>query len=225
MELRKKEDETKSVKSSRRGFRPESPGQHKSPTLYKESLVGDRQLPPYPGDGKISDEKNRSRSNDVDNSRRRSETVQDSVGKVYHTKQAAPDDSSSEESDKHRTEEKKRRKHKRSERKELASDDSYDSELEDRKEAKRRRKEEKKLRKEEKRRRREERRRRREERRAEKLKVKNQDGAYASDGEHTARRESHPSDDEDMQTEQTKLEIELRKKALESLKAKKGISH
>jgi hypothetical protein len=28
-----------------------------------------------------------------------------------------------------------------------------------------------------------------------------------------------------MQAEQTKLEIELRKKALESLKAKKGISH
>lgn len=225
MELRKKEEETKSEKSSRRGVRPESPGQQKSPSLYKESLVGDRQHPAYPGDGKISDEKNRSRSNDVDNSRRRSETVQDSVGKVYHNKQAAPDDSSSEESDKHRTEEKKRRKHKRSERKELASDDSYDSELEDRKEAKKRRKEEKKLRKEEKRRRREERRRRREERRAEKLKVKNQDGAYASDGERTARRESHPSDDEDMQTEQTKLEIELRKKALESLKAKKGISH
>lgn len=225
IELRKKEEEAKSEKSSRRGGRPESPGQHKSPTLYKESLVGDRQHPPYPGDGKISDDKNRSRSNDVDNSRRRSETVQDTVGKVYLNKQAAPDDSSSEESDKHKTEEKKRRKHKRSERKEVASDDSYDSELDDRKGAKRRRKEEKKLRKEERRRRREERRRRKEERRAEKLKVKNQDDAYASDGEHTARRESHPSDDEGMQAEQTKLEIELRKKALESLKAKKGISH
>lgn len=223
MELRKKDEESISEKSSRKGVPPESPDQHKSPTLYRKSLVGDRQHPRYPGD-KISDEKNHSHSNDV---KRHPETVQDSVGDVNHSKQAASD-SSFEESDKGRTEEKKRRKHKRSERKEVASDDddSYDSELEDRKEAKKRRKkEEKKLRKEERRRRREERRRRREERRAEKLKVKNQVDADASDGEHTARRESHPSDDEDMQSEQKKLEIELRKKALESLKAKKGIGH
>ena len=190
-------------------------------------MLGDRQHLSYTGEGKISDEKIRSRSKNVDSNRRPSETAPDSVGKVDYNKHTASTDSGSEESDKHRTEEKKRRKHKRSERKELASDDdySYDSELDDRKEAKRRRKEEKKLRKEEKRRRREERRRRKEERRAEKLKMKNRDGSYASDGEHTARRESNPSDDEDMQSEQKRLEIELRKKALESLKAKKGISH
>ncbi|XP_075634925.1 uncharacterized protein LOC142607357 isoform X2 [Castanea sativa] len=222
MELRKKDEEKK-----RSGFPPESPGKQKSPTSYKDSLLGDRQHLSYAGEGKLSDEKIRSRSKNVDGNRRPSETALDSVGKVDYNKHMASTDSGSEESDKHRTEEKKRRKHKRSERKEVASDDdySYDSELDDRKEAKRRRKEEKKLRKEEKRRRREERRRRKEERRAEKLKMKNRDGSYASDGEHTARRESNPSDDEDMQSEQKRLEIELRKKALESLKAKKGISH
>lgn len=227
MELRRKEQEIKSEKYSRRGVPPESPAQHKSPIMYKDSLLGDGLHPSYPGEGKMSDEKNRSRLNNVDSSQRHSETVQDSVGKVDRDKQTAPYDSSSEESDKHKNEEKKSRKHKRSERKGVDSDDddSYDSEQEDRKEAKRkRRKEEKKLRKEEKRRRREERRRRKEERRAEKLKLKNHVDVYASEGEETVRRASHPSDDEEMQAEQRKLEIELRKKALESLKAKKGIS-
>ncbi|XP_022729257.1 serine/arginine repetitive matrix protein 1-like isoform X3 [Durio zibethinus] len=133
----------------------------------------------------------------------------------------------SEGSDKRGTKHKEKRKHKRSERHEVASDDgsSYDSEIEDRKEAKRRRrKEEKRLRKEEKRRRREERRRRREERHAEKLKMKGQDDDSNSDSEHARMRKCHPSDDEEAETEQKKLEIELRKKALESLKAKKGIS-
>ena len=190
-------------------------------------MLVDRQHPSYTVEVKISDEKNRSRSKNVSSNRRPSETAQDSVEKVDYNKHTSLNDSGSEESDKHKVEEKKRRKHKRSERKEVASDDDYssDSELEDRKETKRRRKEEKKNRKEEKRRRREERRRRREERRAEKLKVKSRDGAYDSDGEHTARRESNPSDDEDMEAEQKRLEIELRKKALESLKAKKAISH
>ena len=95
------------------------------------------------------------------------------------------------------------------------------------------------MRKEEKRRRHEEkRRRRREERRAEKLKArskdsltppsdieKNKEDNYASDGEHVARMKSGSSDAEEAESEQKKLEIELRKKALESLRAKKGISH
>ncbi|KAG2673359.1 hypothetical protein I3760_13G087500 [Carya illinoinensis] len=220
MELRRKGEEIRSDKSSGRAVPPESP------TLYKDSSLGDGKHPSYPGES--TDEKNRSRPNNVNSNQRDADDVQDSIGKVDHNNQTAPYDSSSEKSDKHKSEYKKRRKHKRSDRKEvdLDDDDSYDSELEDRKEAKRRRrKEEKKLRKEEKRRRRDERRRRREERRAGKLKVKNQDDVYSSEVEHTARRESHPSDDEEMQSEQKRLEIELRKKALESLKAKKGISH
>lgn len=114
---------------------------------------------------------------------------------------------------------KKRRKTKRSERDEAASDSnaSSDSDLEDRKEAKRRRKEEKKTKKEEKKRRREERRRKREERRDEKLKLKNRGYPDSSEGEAEKSKngESDPK----------RLEIELRNKALESLKAKKGISH
>ncbi|XVE59304.1 hypothetical protein DITRI_Ditri05aG0035400 [Diplodiscus trichospermus] len=132
----------------------------------------------------------------------------------------------SEEDDKCRTKRKEKRKHKRSERREDTSDDcsSYDSEIEDRKEAKRRKKEEKRLRKEERRKRRQERRRRKEERHAEKLKMKGQDDDSNSDGEHGARRKSHPIDDEEAENEQKRLEIELRRKAIESLKAKKGIS-
>lgn len=109
----------------------------------------------------------------------------------------------------------------------MTSDDDYsnDSEIEDKKGSKRRRKEEKRLRKEKKRRRREERRRRKEERRAEKLKGKNYSDASASGGEHVGRRELHSSDNEEAEAIQKKLEIELRKKALESLKAKKGINH
>ncbi|KAF5446865.1 hypothetical protein F2P56_032462 [Juglans regia] len=220
MELRRKGEEIRSDKSSGRVVPPESS------TLYKDSSVGDGKRPSYPGQS--TDVKNRSRPNNVNSNQRDADDVQYLIGKVDHNNQTAPYDSSSERSDKHKSEYKKRRKHKRSERKEVDSDDddSYDSELEDRKEAKRRRrKDEKKLRKEEKRKRREERRRRREERRAGKLKVKSQDDDYGSEVEHTARMESNPSDDEEMQSEQKRLEIELRKKALESLKAKKGISH
>lgn len=98
------------------------------------------------------------------------------------------------------------RKRKRSKKKDATSDDdddySHDSHTEDRKEAKKRRKEEKRLKKEERRKRREERRRKK----AEKQKLKT--GGDVS-----------PSSEED---DQKKLEIELREKALESLRAKKG---
>lgn len=143
------------------------------------------------------------------------------IEKVDHGNRSDTVDSGSEESYKHRNDNKEKRKHKY-ERKEVASDDdySYDSETE-RKQAKRRRKEEKKLRKEEKRRRRDEKRRRKEERRAEKLKLKNHNDADGSDGEHVPKRVSHPSEDEATESEQKRLEIELRNKALESIKAKK----
>ncbi|XVF68839.1 hypothetical protein PTKIN_Ptkin11bG0033200 [Pterospermum kingtungense] len=92
------------------------------------------------------------------------------------------------------------------------------------KRGKRRKKEEKRLRKEEKRRRREKRRRKREERHQEKLKVKGQGDNSNLDGEHATRRKFHSSDNAEAKSEQKQLEIELREKALESLKAKKGIS-
>ena len=121
---------------------------------------------------------------------------------------------------------KDRKRHKRSEKKYTSSDEDYsdDSELEDRKEAKRRRKEEKKLQKEEKRRRCEEKRRRREERRAEKLKMKSKTDDISGD-EEAKRMDYHQSDSVVTPSEQKKLEIELRNKALESLKAKRGVNN
>ncbi|KAL5991780.1 hypothetical protein ACLOJK_012691 [Asimina triloba] len=133
-----------------------------------------------------------------------------------------------------------KRKYKRSDSHEGALDNEagYDSQADERREAKRRKKEEKKLRKEERRRRREERHRRREERRAGKLKSKpidtvtppsdfenNDNDAGDSDGDTAGKKDRHPSGSEEMESEQKKLEIELRKKALESLRAKKAISH
>lgn len=201
--------------------------QQKSPTIYRDSLPDERQQASYPGEDRKFDEKNRSRSN---NSRQHKlESVDTLVEKVDHKNRSGT--SGSEESDKNKTGDKGKRKHKRSGRQEPMSDDdySYDSEIDERKEAKRRRKEEKKeekkLRKEEKRRRREERRRRKDERRAEKRKGKGQSDFSASDGENETRKESYQNENEETESEQKKLEIELRNKALESLKAKKGFSH
>ncbi|KAM2614315.1 hypothetical protein TB2_028954 [Malus domestica] len=222
---RNKEQEMKSGKSSGRGV-PESPDQQQSPTIYKDSLHGETQNPDA---GRKSDEKNRSHSkNSKDSDRHRKPgSVHSSVEKVDHGNRSGTVDSGSEESEKRRGGDKGKRKNKRSERQEVTSEDDYsnDSEIDERKDAKRRRKEEKRSRKEKKRRRREERRHRKEERRAEKLKGKNYSGASASDCEHVGRRELHSSDNEETEAIQKKLEIELRKKALESLKAKKGISH
>ncbi|KAK9053682.1 hypothetical protein SSX86_024756 [Deinandra increscens subsp. villosa] len=112
-----------------------------------------------------------------------------------------------------------KRKHKR---KVARSEDanSDDSHKEDRKEAKRRRKEEKKAKKEEKRKRREERRCRKDSRRSEKLKLKARGNVSPSDND-----KSHDSHDESGLSDPKKLEIELREKALESLRAKKGVGH
>ncbi|XP_061986779.1 uncharacterized protein LOC133705523 isoform X3 [Populus nigra] len=209
MNSRKKDQDIKIRKSSGRGGDQETLEAQKSPSLYKN-------------------EKDRSHLNNVKDSdkRRKSETVPVTAEKVHHSNGSGALDSGSEESGKRRGGKREKSKHKRSHRHEVALDDdgSHGSELEERKETKRRRKEEKKLRKEEKRRRHEERRRKRAERHAEKLKLKGRDDARSSDDEHVGRRESHPSDEE-TESDQRRLEIELRKKALESLKAKKGTSH
>ncbi|KAM0996161.1 hypothetical protein TB2_006055 [Malus domestica] len=224
-DLRNKEQEMKSGKSSGRVV-PESPDQQQAPTIYKDSLRGEMQ---NPDEGRKSDEKNRSHSkNSKDSDRhRKTGSVHSSIEKVDHSNRSGIVDSGSEESEKCRGGEKGKRKNKRSERQEVTSDDDYsnDSEIDERKDAKRRKKEERRSRKEKKRRRREERRRRKEERRAGKMKGKNYSDASASDGEHVGRRELHSNDNEEKEDGQKKLEIELRKKALESLKAKKGISH
>ncbi|KAD4584575.1 hypothetical protein E3N88_22176 [Mikania micrantha] len=110
-----------------------------------------------------------------------------------------------------------KRKHKR---KDVTSGDenSHDSHTEDRKEAKRRRKEAKKLKKEEKRKRREERRLKKDARRAERLKLKARGNVSPSSDSD----KSYDTHDELASSDQKKLEIELREKALESLRAKKG---
>nr|GEV55883.1 hypothetical protein [Tanacetum cinerariifolium] len=113
-----------------------------------------------------------------------------------------------------------KKKRKRWKRKDVSSnvDDSHDSHIEDRKEAKRRRKEEKKLKKEEKHRRREERRHKKDSRRTAKLKLKaGRDVSPFSDLD-----KSHNSHEEAL-SDPEKLEIVLREKALGSLRAKKGV--
>ncbi|GJN31018.1 hypothetical protein PR202_gb19372 [Eleusine coracana subsp. coracana] len=138
--------------------------------------------------------------------------------------------SGSEESERHRSHSEKRRRKKAHKHNKHYDDSSEsDSELDD-KEAKRRRKEEKRLRKEERRQRREERHRRRAERHASKQK-KHIDVSPPSDLEKdrdsdsdvdVRKRDSHRSREE---SDPKKLEIELREKALESLRAKKAINH
>ncbi|XP_057953109.1 uncharacterized protein LOC131147623 [Malania oleifera] len=241
-EPRKKDQEIKSEKASGKVGRPDFTDRQESPISYKDSSIGSRQQLLHSREHYKADDQRHSRSNNVKDSNwdHKLETSPKANVKAAEKIGRRSIDSVSEGSDRYKSERKEKRKHKRSDRKEVTSDDdfSYDSEIEHRKEAKRRRREEKRLRKEEKRRRREERRRKREERRAEKLKMKsmdtvfppsdsekNQNNAYGSDGEHVARRDCHSSDAEETESEQKRLEIELRKKALESLRAKKGISH
>lgn len=234
-ELRRKDHEIMSERTSGRVVHPEVTDQRKSPTSYTHSTLGEKPRGSDLIEGNRADEN--SPANNIKDSVRhhKSESVPKSVEKVDQNNQSGNFDSGSEDSDKYRANVKEKRKHKRSDRHEMASDDdhSYDSEVAERKEAKRRRREEKKLRKEERHRRHEERRRRREERHAEKLKVrstsavtrdKNHDDALASDDEHVARQESSFSDTEERESKQKKLEIELRQKALETYQAKKGIS-
>lgn len=224
VELRK-DQKTKSENVDGRVSYPDHV-EEESPRTYRNTLPSER---------------SRSRQNDAQGHARPddSENVSKLSRKVDVNDRSGSVDSGSEESDERRAEVKEKRKHKRSKRKDVTSDDddSYDSHIEGRKEAKRRRKEEKRLKKEERRRRRAERRRRREDRHAEKHKKKpvgnisppsdfekNHDGS-ASDGERVARKESRATDSDDAVSEQKRLEIELREKALESLRAKKGAGH
>ncbi|EYU45955.1 hypothetical protein MIMGU_mgv1a003213mg [Erythranthe guttata] len=142
-------------------------------------------------------------------------------------------DSSSKETGEHGVKTKEKRKHKKSGRQEVESDDySSNDSYGDKKDSKRRRKEEKKLKKEEKRRRRGERHRRRDERHAEKLKLKSGDAGSLSPDlaqdqseDESVRRDSRANNIQETEFEQKKLEIELREKALESLRAKKGFGN
>ncbi|CAL0304162.1 unnamed protein product [Lupinus luteus] len=200
----------------------ESPAQQKSP-MNKEIPSSKKPRESYAVDIKKTVSKDRSHPNYAKNSDRghkpdANEDLDGEVGRVNHD---GSYDSVSEESDKHR---KDRRTHKRSVKKIVSSDEDYssDSELEDPKEAKRKKKEDKKRWKEEKRRRREDRRRRRDGRHAEKLKAKGKPD-YTSEDEDVERLDQ--SDNEERLSEQTELEIELRKKALESLKAKRGVDN
>ncbi|CAN6301415.1 unnamed protein product [Urochloa humidicola] len=140
--------------------------------------------------------------------------------------------SGSEEPDK-RSHSEKRRHKKAHKHKKKQYDDSSESDSEsDSKEAKRKRKEEKRLRKEERRRRREERHRRRAERHASKQKSKHNDTVapssdsekdHNSDSDVDVRKRGSSAGRED--SDPKKLEIELREKALESLRAKKAINN
>ncbi|XP_042482622.1 serine/arginine repetitive matrix protein 1-like [Macadamia integrifolia] len=198
----------------------------------------------YSREGNKSEERKHSHSSNAEERDRghMTEILRKSIKKVDRKNRpgASDSDSDSEENGKHRSDYMEKRKHKKSSRHEVASDDNAydDSEIDERKEAKRRRKEEKRLRKEERRRRREERHRRREERRASKLKAKSVDTVAPpsdfekirndvddSELEVDARKDSNPSDTDETQSKQKKLEIELRKKALESLRAKKGTNY
>ncbi|XP_006649830.2 serine/arginine repetitive matrix protein 1 [Oryza brachyantha] len=153
--------------------------------------------------------------------------------KVHGNSHIDSGSSGSEESGKHRSHAEKR-KHKKTRKHKRHYDDSSDesdSESDD-KESKRRRKEEKRLRKEERRRRREERHRRRADRHASKLKLKH---AETVDMDSDAEKDHDSDSDADVrkkglytgkeESDQQKLEIELREKALESLRAKKAINH
>lgn len=140
---------------------------------------------------------------------------------------------------KHRSSEKKR--HKRSDKHRRDSDHTShsDSDIEDKKEAKRRRKDERKLRKEEKRRRREERHRKRLERHSEKHKTKiadtvtppsdfekdHNDAGRSDDGAEFRKGPCSSDNAFETESEEKQLEIELRKKALESLRARKAVRH
>lgn len=225
-----------SAKTSKSLIHPEVSEQGKLPTIKKGTSLSERHPVSSPEDIQKYDKKDDSHSDEAKGSKLPQASLKLIEGDEEDGSGSLS--SGSQERDKRRHEVREKRKHKRSERKEKASDDSDDSEVEGRKDAKRRRKEEKRLRKDERRRRREEKRRRREERRrAEKLKDKSIDNvtpsadyeknndSNASDSERIVRTESGASDAEVTETEQKRLEIELRKKALESLRAKRGVGH
>ncbi|XP_042000096.1 serine/arginine repetitive matrix protein 1-like isoform X2 [Salvia splendens] len=142
------------------------------------------------------------------------------------------DSALNEETGDHVSKVKEKRKQRKSGRQDAESDEfsSYDSH-EDKKEIKKRKREEKKLKKEMRRRRREEeKRRRRGERLSEKQKLKQGDASGSSsdlagdnsEDESVKRQKLRASNPKDTESEQKRLEIELREKALKSLRARKG---
>ncbi|CAL9057731.1 unnamed protein product [Musa banksii] len=185
----------------------------------------------------VSDAEKRakSRSDAFRESHYETESVKKSERKMDTSSQAHSNHSDSEETNTHKYRSTKKR-HKKSDRHRREDETSEpDSHTED-KEAKRRRKDEKRLRKEERRRKREDKHRKRSERHAEKLKVKSIDTVTPppdfekydnskSDGEASIKTTSRLADAEGTESEEKRLEIELREKALESLRAKKGIGH
>ncbi|CAN4128352.1 unnamed protein product [Withania somnifera] len=225
-ELRKRSEVIQSEKLSGRMEHAKELDQQKSPSTHSHSHSPKRLKESYDGESFKADKENLSYTNVT-------------KGKELHVESDAPLTSSRkvEENDLISSNEGSgKRKHKRPDRYESTSDDSFGSDVEDRKEAKRRRKEEKRLKKEEKRRRREERRRRKEDGRSQKLKSKSANvisspsdternpDSRAFDDEHLRKENRHGHEIEESESLQKRLEIELRKKALEFLRAKKGIS-
>ncbi|CAN4093314.1 unnamed protein product [Withania somnifera] len=238
-ESRKRSEVIKSEKLSGRMEHAKELDQQKSPSTHSHSHSVRRLKESYDGKSFKEYKENLSQTN-VRKGKElhvESETPLTSSRNVEQNDLSSNEGSGFEESEKRRAKLKEKRKQKRPARYESMSDDSFDSDVEDRKEAKRRRKEERRLKKEEKRRRREERRRRKEERRSQKLKLnsanvicspsdreRNPD-SHASDDEHLRKEDQHGHEIEESESLQKRLEIELREKALESLRAKKGISH
>ncbi|XP_072959218.1 uncharacterized protein [Typha angustifolia] len=158
--------------------------------------------------------------------------------KIDESSQVDSIGSGSAEADIPRERRMEKHRHKKSNKNRRNLDETSDSDSQtDDKEAKKRRKDEKRLRKEERRRRREERRRKRLERRESKGKLKsvatvtppsdldkNRYGSDESDGDPVIKKVSESTYKAETEFQQKKLEIELREKALESLRAKKAIS-
>lgn len=238
-ESRKRSEVIKSEKLSGRMEHAKELDQQKSPSTHRHSHPAKRLKESYDGESFKADKENLSHTNVTKGKELHveSETPLNSSRKVEQNDLSSNEGSGFEESEKRRAKVKEKRKHKRPDRYETTSDDSFDSDVKDRKEAKRRRKEKRRLKKEEKRRRREERRHRKEERRSQKLKSKSANvisspsdternpDSRASDDEHLRKEDRHGHEIEESESLQKRLEIELREKALESLRAKKGISH
>ncbi|KAH0637963.1 hypothetical protein KY290_036625 [Solanum tuberosum] len=239
LESRKRNEAIKSEKFSGTMEHTKELDKQKSPSTHRHSHSVKRLKESYDGESVKADKENLSHTNDTKGKELHveSEAPLTSSKKVEQNDLSSNEGSGFEESEKRRAKIKDKRKHKRSDRYESTSDDSSDSDVEDRKEAKKRRKEERRLKKEEKRRRREERRRRKEERRSQKLKSKSANAIsspsdternpdnHASDDEHLRKEGQHGREIEESESLQKRLEIELREKALESLRAKKGVSH
>ncbi|MCE0481267.1 hypothetical protein HAX54_038885 [Datura stramonium] len=239
LESRKQNEVIKSEKFSGKMEHTKELDQQKSPSTHRHSHSVKRLKGSYDGESLIADKENLSHTNDTKGKELHveSEAPLTSSRKVEQNDPSSNEGSGFEESERHRAKIREKRKHKRSDRYESMSDDNFDSDVEDRKVAKRRRKEERRLKKEEKRRQRGERRRRKEERRSQKLKSKSANAisspsdternpdSRASDDEHLRNEDRHGREIEESESLQKRLEIELREKALESLRAKKGISH